>query len=213
MRLKTAVPMMLLLLLCACGAAKESAQTPVSFRTALTSAGQCNFTLELTADYGDYIREFTLQCSGDVDGDTSLTVMAPEIAQGVTATVSGEDAAVSYSDTVLAVENFESRAISPMAAPYLLTKAWSEGYIESCGVDGDWEQVHYLLGYGGKQLEIVTCFAGQEPQWAEISDGENILISCEISEFTLQKKAEQHDENQEDAETDMGRGESGQPGA
>lgn len=206
MRLKCAVPMMLLLLLSACGAAKESAQTPVRFRTGLNEMGRCNFTLALTADYGDFTRDFTLECHGDVAGEASLTVMSPEIAQGITATVGGEEANVSYSDTILAVESFETRPISPMAAPYLLTRAWSEGYIESCGRDGDLEQVHYLLGYGGQQLEIITCFLGQEPQRAEISDGENILISCEISDFTLQKKAEQHG-NEQDAQTDLGGGE------
>ena len=92
MRLRTAVPMMLLLLLSACGAVKESAH-----------------------------------CDSDVGGETCLTVRAPEIAQGITATVSGEDAQVSYGDTTLAVEDFASRRISPMAAPYLLTLAWSEG--------------------------------------------------------------------------------------
>ncbi len=203
MRLKSAVPMLLLLLLCACGAAKESAQTPVSFRTALASAGRCNFTADLTADYGDYTREFTLECHGDVGGDTALTVMAPELAQGISATVGGDGAQVSYSDTVLAVENFESRTISPMAAPYLLTKAWSEGYISSCGQDGQWEQVHYLLGYGSTELEIITCFSGQEPQYAEISDGKNTLISCKISNFTLQKKAEQNG-RKENTEANMG---------
>lgn len=208
MRLRTAVPMLLLLLLCACGAAKESAQTPVSFRTALTETGRCGFTAVLTADYGDYTREFTLESLNDVGGETLLTVLEPEIAEGISATVGGDSAQVSYSDTVLAVENFESRPISPMAAPYLLTRAWSEGYIDACGQDGDWEQVHYLLGYGGRQLEIITCFSGQEPQWAEITDGKNTLISCEISNFTLQKKAEQH-ENREDAETNLGGGEPG----
>lgn len=49
-----------------------------------------------------------------------FTVTAPENAQGITATVSGDGAKVSYDSTVLAVENFETRKISPMAAPYLL---------------------------------------------------------------------------------------------
>lgn len=43
MRLKIAVPMMLLLLLCACKAAEESAQTAVSLRTGLVSSGECSF--------------------------------------------------------------------------------------------------------------------------------------------------------------------------
>ncbi len=166
MRLKTAVPMMLLLLLCACGAAKEQAQAPVSLRTALMEAGRCRFTLELTADFGDYTRDYTLDCWAD---------------------------------------------ISPMAAPYLLSRAWSEGYIRSAGKDGDLEQVHYLLGYGGRQLEIVTWLSGQTPVRAEITDGERVLVSCEIRDFTMQKKAEEH-ENQT-AETDLGGGGSELPPA
>ena len=193
--------MMLLLLLCACGAAEESAQTPVALRTALHEAGGCGFRLELTADYGDHVRSYTLDCQGSGDS-ASLTVVEPEIAEGITAAVSGEDAHVAYDTTILAVEDFESRPISPMAAPYLLTRAWNEAYISTVGRDGDLEQVCYLLGYGGRQLEIITCFAGQIPQTAEISDGSNVLISCEISNFTLQKKAEEDGTT----ETDVGGG-------
>ena len=202
MRLKTAVPMMLLLLLCACGAAKEQAQAPVSLRTALMEAGRCRFTLELTADFGDYTRDYTLDCWADTPGSASMMILEPELAKGISAIVGGEDAQVSYDDTILAVEQFESRPISPMAAPYLLSRAWSEGYIRSAGKDGDLEQVHYLLGYGGRQLEIVTWLSGQTPVRAEITDGEHVLVSCEIRDFTMQKKAEEH-ENQT-AETDLG---------
>ena len=124
--------MMMLLLLCACGAAKTSAQTPVRFRTELLEAGRLSCQLLLRADYGEYVRDFTLDCWYTPD-EASLQVVEPEIAKGITASVSGEGAKVSYDSTVLAVENFESRRISPMAAPYLLGKAWTEGYIASMG--------------------------------------------------------------------------------
>lgn len=202
MRLKYAVPMMLLLLLCACGAAKDTAQVPVSFRTELCGAGGCQYVLALTADYGEYVREFSLVCRSDVAGATGFTVLSPQAAEGITGTVSGTGADVSYGDTVLAVEAFESRRISPMAAPYLLTKAWSDGYITAWGRDGGWEQVDYALGYGNQQLTITTWFDGQMPVRAEISDGQAALITCEISEFTLQKK-----EDAEDVETYLGGGE------
>lgn len=205
MRLKVAVPMMLLLLLSACGAAKESAQTPVRFRTALNHAEGLTATLALKADYGDYVREFTLACDSAVDGETRLTVVSPEIARGITATVSGTDAAVSYGETTLAVEDFSSRRISPMAAQYLLTKAWSEGYISAWGMDGELEQVTYALGYGAGQLTIETWFSGDLPLRAEISDGQQTLIFCEISDLTLKKKAEQNG-NTKAAETDLGGG-------
>ena len=188
MRLRTAVPMMLLLLLCACGAANTGAQTPIRLRTALNESGGCSFQLNLTADYGEYIRTFALACQGDVGGKTRLTVMEPELAHGITATVQGEDAQVSYEDTILAVEDFASRRISPMSAPFLLLRAWSEGYIQSTGMDGNLEQVHYLLGYGAQELEIVTWFADSLPLRAEVSDGTGVLISCEITDFNLDNK-------------------------
>jgi hypothetical protein len=73
-------------------------------------------------------------------------------------------------------------------------------------MDGDTEQVRYRLGYGQGQVEILVWFAAEMPQKAEISDGENVLISCEIRKFTLQKKANNH-ENTETVETDLGGGE------
>lgn len=209
MRLKIAVPMMLLLLLCACKAAEESAQTAVSLRTGLVSSGECSFFADLKADYGTHVREFNLACHSVISGDTRLTVLGPQTAEGVTATVSGEGADVSFGDTVLAVEEFESRRISPVAAPYLLSKAWSEGYISQCGKDGELETAEYTLGYGAEQLSITTWFQGGVPLRAEISDGKSVLITCEISEFSMEKTKED-DENgkqpAENAETDLGGG-------
>lgn len=184
MRLRIAVPMLLLLLLCACGAGETSAQTPVRFRTSLTEAGGCDLAAAVTADYGDYIRQFTLDCSLEI-GKTAFTVTQPDNAAGITATVSGEKAAVSFGDTILAVEEFSTRKISPMAAPYILERAWSTGYVSSTGMDGEWETVEYLLGYGSDQLTVTTAFSGQVPVKAEISDGKNNLVTCEISDFSF----------------------------
>lgn len=202
MRLRRAVPMMMLLLLCACGAAKTSAQTPVRFRTELLEAGQLSCQLVLRADYGEYVRDFTLDCLYTPD-EASLQVVEPEIAKGITASVSGEGAKVSYDSTVLAVENFESRRISPMAAPYLLGKAWTEGYIASMGESDGLETTEYTLGYGGDTLKITTDFQDGRPVHGEISDGQTVLISCEIKDLRLEKKeAEQN----EDVKTYVGGG-------
>lgn len=185
MRLKLAVPMICLLLLCACGAGNTSAQTPIAFRTSLNEAETCSFRASVTADYGEYIREFLLDCQTGPDS-TVLTVVEPEVARGITAEVSGEDARVSYDGTVLAVEDFASRRISPMAAPYILSEAWRGGYISATGTDGEYETATYLLGYGVEELTVTTYFSEGNPVRAEISDGENVLIFCGITDLSME---------------------------
>lgn len=184
MRQRIAVPMLLLLLLCACGAENTSAQTPVLFRTSLIESGGCSFEANVTADYGTYVRQFTLSCLIEEE-EARLTVEEPEYASDITAVVSGDQATVQFSDTVLGLEQFTSREISPMAAPYILAQAWENGYISETGMDGELEQVTYLLGYGLDQLTVITNFRGQVPETVWVSDGTNDLLTCEIKDFSL----------------------------
>ena len=208
MRRLLAVPMLLLLLLSACGADQSTAQTPVRFRTDLSAAQGCQYTLSLRGDYGDYVRDFGLACSYTPQA-AEFTVVEPEEAAGITAQVSGDGAKVSYDATVLAVEQFESRRISPMAAPWLLGQAWQRGYITSVEEQDHAETVYYSLGYGGNTLRITTTFSEGMPVQGGISDGEKVLISCTISEFSLGKK--EADQN-EDVETDLGGDQPGRSG-
>lgn len=197
--------MLLLLLLCACGAENKGAQQPVDLRTSLNAAGGCSYTLDLRASFGEYYRDFSLSCQGNGE-ETSFTILAPEAAKGIGATVSGNDAAVSYEDVVLAVEDFETRQLSPMAAPYLLNYALSKGYIASTGMDGDLLQVNYTLGYGTRSMTLRVYFDGETPVSGEISDGESTLIACEIKDFKIiTKEAIQND----GTETNLGRNQPG----
>jgi hypothetical protein len=118
--------MLLLLLLCGCGADKETAETPLALRTSLNRVDGCSFTLALQADYGDYTRSFTLDCAGNAE-EMEFTVVEPETVAGISAVIQGEDTTVRYEDTILAVEDLEN--LSPMAAPGLLVQALSQGYI------------------------------------------------------------------------------------
>lgn len=194
MRLNLAVPMLLLLLLAGCQSAE--AQTPVDLRTQMNAAGESQFVLSLRADYGDYTRDFTLLCQGSGE-KAEFTVLEPEVVKGISASVSGEGAEVKYEDTVLAVEQFSTRRLSPMAAPYLLLYAFEQGYIASCGKDGEDTIVEYTLGYGQRTVTVNALFQGQYPVSAEITDGENTLISCEIQDFRVGKEATNNDESEE----------------
>lgn len=203
MRRLLAVPMLLILLLCACGSTELSARTPVRFRSELLSKDGCSFTTALTADFGTYTRNFTLDCSCTRE-EAKLTVRLPEEAAGITGTISGKNAEISFMDTVLAVEQCSS--VSPLALPGILYQAWTEGYISSMSMDGELEKTEYTLGQGTEQLRVLTWFREGQPIRAEVSQGETTIISCTIENLAyITKEAE----NYESAEENLGGGQSG----
>ena len=88
MRRGCAVLMMCLcLLLGGCGGRSQGVSPAIAFRASLVQAGGCSFRAELTADYGDYVVPFALDCETEVNGPTHFTVAAPETLAGITAAV------------------------------------------------------------------------------------------------------------------------------
>lgn len=83
------VPMMLLaLVLSACGgtgAGSRAEQLALDMRGAYLAMTACTASMEVTADYGSRVYDYGIDVSWEKEGDTVLTVTAPENIAGVTA--------------------------------------------------------------------------------------------------------------------------------
>ena len=164
------------LLLCLClvgcgdGSADRSMQQAVDFRTALMSAGGCVFQAEVSADFGEKLYEFTLQCDYTPDDTATLTVTAPEMIAGIEATVSADGAKVTFDGTELDFGRLANGRVAPMALPWLLGRAWSSEYISSAGKDGETTVVTCLMGYGDEEITVDT--------WL---DKKSVPIRCDVS--------------------------------
>ena len=88
--------MCLCLLLGGCGGRSQGVSPAIAFRASLVQAGGCSFRAELTADYGDYVVPFALDCETEVNGPTHFTVAAPETLAGITAAVDETGGTVTY---------------------------------------------------------------------------------------------------------------------
>lgn len=162
-------------------------QSALDFRAAILSAGGCGFTADVTASYGETAAKFTLDCTYDVQSGVTLTVTKPETIAGIQATVSGEDAALSFEGTELALETLANGNLAPLSAPFIAARAWSEGYIDAAGQEDAYLRATYLDGYGAKTLTVDTWFLKQSgwPVRAEIAyDGETVL-QMELTNFTI----------------------------
>ena len=166
-------------------------QRALDFRTALLQSGGCAFTAEVTADYGEQVYRFTMDCTWSPDGGAALTLTAPQTLEGIRAEVSADGARVVYEDTAVGFESLAGGRLAPMALPYLLGSGWYEGYISACGMENG--------------LLRMTCLDTQsgQPCRCEISYQGQTLLTAEISAFAMNRG------NNENTEKNLGGGVSG----
>ena len=169
-------------------AAAEPEQTPLQFRTALVQAGGCSFTADVTADYGESVAAFTLDCTFTPDTGASLTVTAPESIAGITARADESTAYVTFDDTQIGFSLLAGGMLAPLAAPYVLGQCWAGEYIDCTGAEDSCLRTTYRMGYDEQELVVDTWFSCEPlaPVRAEISFEGRMVLSASISNFVLQ---------------------------
>lgn len=197
MRKRLCALMMILPLLAGCGRGEQSGagsaeEAALSIRTEYLAMTACTATVDLTADYGQRVYEYTLSLSWKKGGETVLIVLAPENIAGVTARFDGVTGYLEFDGVRLETGTLPGNGLSPMETVPELLDCICSGYIAEC----DFEQID-----GGQQLWILCrapeCSPGtgvETALWfdmeshalvrAEVySDGYTVL-QCAVTEFT-----------------------------
>ena len=133
MYLKRLAPILVFLwFLTGCAGSQEDALT---LREKLLSEG-CVFQGEITADYGDTLSVFTLDCVCSPQGDVSFTVAAPESIQGITGRICAGKGTLIFDGTGLSFPLLADGQLSPVSAPWILCRTLRSGYLKSAGMEG-----------------------------------------------------------------------------
>lgn len=170
-------------------AVKNPAQLPLRFRTALLQAGGCTFTAAVTADYGDTVTAFTLDCVYSPQTGAELTLLEPDSIAGIHARVDASAAFVTFDETQLAFDALANGTLAPLAAPYVLGRCWSEEYIDTTGTEDGLLRTTYRMGYEKQELIVDVWFSEQPlaPVRAEISYGGRRVLCAQLSDFVMQQ--------------------------
>lgn len=189
----------LTLALCACAGKTEqnAAQQALNLRQKLLN-GTCSFQAELTADYGEYVSEFSAACMHSAEDGTTMTILAPQTLAGLTAQADKTGARIVFEDTEAAFGTLTKLKLSPMAAPQLLAQAWESGYISLTGTEDGALHVTYLLGYDEDELTIDTWLKNGAPEYAEIACGGQTVLQAVLTDFTIQEAKTNHEDTQKD---------------
>lgn len=174
------------LLLSGCANTTKEIERGMTLRTRLLQASSCSFHAEITADYGDLLYTFGMDCQGDVNGDIAFTVSSPERIAGITGKITEENGALTFDQQALFFSLLTDDQLSPISAPWILLKTLRSGYLTSACVEDGQLRLTIDDSYEEDALQLDIWLDGQDmPKRAEILyDGRQIL-SLHVTDFRI----------------------------
>ena len=128
---KLVAAFMVLFLLCGCS--NSGINSAIDLRGKLLSGNGCEFQARITADYGDKLYSFTMNCKADATGRVDFTVVEPESIAGISGNLSSDGGNLTFDDQILSFAMIADGQITPVTAPWLFIRALQSGYIKGCG--------------------------------------------------------------------------------
>ena len=183
---KTVGLMLLILMLTGCANAREQIDRALALRTRLLQGEGCSFTAGITADYGDVLHSFTLECRGDGQGNLAFTVVEPETIAGITGSISSEAGKLTFDETALDFPLLADGQVTPVSAPWLLLKTLRGGYLTGAGEEGELLRLAIDDSYEEDALHLDIWLDPEDrPVQADILyDGRRIL-SLTVTDFEI----------------------------
>lgn len=184
--MKRAVGILLLLLtFTGCGADDAALDRAMALRAKLLGS-ECSFDAEITADYGDEIRTFSVYCEGNGEGNLGFQVTAPEAIEGITGVIDQGGGKLTFQDTALAFPLLADDQLSPVSAPWVFFTTLRGGYLTAAGMEDELLRLTIDDSYEEDALTVdIWLDALDTPVRAEILyDGRRIL-TLTISNFQI----------------------------
>lgn len=134
--------LMMTLLLTACGGSGEESPDNLAarIRAEYLALSGWSAEIEMTADYGERVYDFTVDAVWQRDGDTVLTITSPELIAGITARLEDGVGYLEYEGASLSTGPLTGDGMNPLeAVPYVMAQVKS-GYMASCTFEQEGER-------------------------------------------------------------------------
>ena len=92
----------------------------LALRGKLLKAESWGFQAEISADFGEKVYDFGMDCQADDKGNVAFTVTAPETISGITGEISAQGGKLTFDGTALDFGLLADGRLSPVSAPWVL---------------------------------------------------------------------------------------------
>ena len=196
-----ALMMLLVFPLTACGGkdgGNEAEKILTQVRGKYLEMSACSGHADLTADYGQRVYTYGMDFTWQQEGETLLTLTAPEIVAGTTAHIAAGETALEYDGVMLETGPLNEAGLSPVdALPALLTYA-REGFAAECAMEEEESpRLHVIC----RDPETEPGMGTQADLWfdpetgtllrGEVSNEGQTVIQCALSDVAMTLSSEQ----------------------
>lgn len=175
---------LVVLVLTGCGAEDANMRRAIDLREKLLKSKGCAFEAVITADYGDQLYTFTVNCSTDTDGSLSFTVAQPRSIAGITGKLDGSGGKLTFDDKALAFDTLADGMITPVSAPWVFIHTLRSGYLSACGADGENLKIIFDDSYKNEALQLDIWLNSLDlPIRTEILWNGRRVLSMDVNNF------------------------------
>lgn len=171
------------LLLSGC-AGEDSMDRAIAARQKLLDANGCEFQATVTADYGEKLHTFVLECACDASGKLTFDVVAPDTISGITGTVTKDVGHLTFDGQALAFDDLADGQIAPVTAPWLLIRTLHSGYIAACSETDNGLHLTVDDSYADDAVQLeIWLDADGKPTGAEVIWQGRRILTIKVDNF------------------------------
>lgn len=178
--------LILSVLLAGCTPEDTALKQGMAFRSRLLEADGCAFTAQVTADYGDELYVFSVECQGDSSGNIQFQLTQPQTLSGIAGTISDTGGRITFADTALTFPLLTDDQLSPASAPWIFLKTLRSGYLTSACLEEEMLRLSMDDSYAEDALHLdIWLNDAKAPVRADILYDERRILSVDVDDFTL----------------------------
>jgi len=176
---------LLFLLLSGC-AEHDELQTGMELRSRLLQSSQCSFSVDIQADNGQELSEFSMDCTADAKGSIRFAVTAPASISGIAGTLSAKGGGLTFDGTVLDFPLLAEGELSPVSAPWIFLNTLRSGnLISACEEEGR-TRLSVDDSYEDDALRLDIWLDGSNlPVRADVLRSGRRILTLDVKNFTI----------------------------
>lgn len=184
--MKRVIAILMMIFLVGCNKADSALDQAITLRNRLLNGNGCAFDAVITADYGEKLYTFSMNCKADATGNLTFSVTEPKSVSGIAGTISESGGKLTFDDQALAFEMLADGQVTPVSAPWLFLKTLRSGYLNAAGRDGEYIKLIIDDSYEENPIQLdIWMDANMVPIRSEILWQGRRVISLAVNNFQI----------------------------